>query len=607
MPDEAMHATIDALRAWLADPGRCSVSLVGPVGSGKTTLLAGLFPDLPRLPASLPLPPAGGQLLIIDGVDTPALAQALSEQLTPDRLVLAAGRFPATPASVIAMRPEPGAHQPLLEPVARLAQGNPLLTSVLCGENSGILGAMADRAATVLSARLGTEWPGDPASLPRTLRLLAAVGECDAELLASLTSEPELFSAVRDLSVTTATELGVTLAEPFRAVFDESFRWREPLAYRTALTRAAAYRRTLIDVTPDLGQRAILVSNAVYLTGDRVIRDSLFTRDGAEPLIRPAGPADFDAIGRLVRRWAERGGLDPRTAERLLDTWLRTAPPGSFRLACDPEGRPVGVASAIPITGRTIGSLEPVLQQYTTQLGAGAESGVFVGLGYCEERYPALHSALLRGILRSAIQGAEAVVVSTPWPGYQQLVEHLGFTRHGGTADDVYRCGRPPEVYSHSFAPAGLTTWLEDLSSRGIRLPVTDSVSRTAASVRQALERLHDPPALASSPLLALAGTGGVAALHAMLVDAVTTLALSPDRIDAEAGQTLMICYVEGDNRRRERIAEALHHSRATHFRRIQRGLTAIATRFLTLEPQREGSPGRTQETLNSHHSTDGG
>ncbi|CAL9645614.1 helix-turn-helix transcriptional regulator [Streptomyces sp. enrichment culture] len=46
------------------------------------------------------------------------------------------------------------------------------------------------------------------------------------------------------------------------------------------------------------------------------------------------------------------------------------------------------------------------------------------------------------------------------------LVRGLGFTIHGGIRDDFYRCGRPPEVSSHDFAPDQLPLWLGRLADR---------------------------------------------------------------------------------------------------------------------------------------------
>ncbi|MEV6522746.1 hypothetical protein AB0M43_12440 [Longispora sp. NPDC051575] len=586
--------------AFGADP-TAVVNLVGPLGSGKTTLLAEL---------------AGPA--VVDGVDTAGAGEALAGRAGP---LVVAGRIPlrslpgwsAAGALVTIEVPAwseedvtrlAATHDvqagPGLDLVRRLSGGVPLIAVLLCralhsGAPADVPGAVADHAATGILDRLGSEasgpapapgsdaaTPAGPPDIPAALAVLAAVGEADADLVRELIDLP--FDALDRLSLTRRTGGGLAVAEPFRTLLDEAFRWREPVTHQVALTRATAHTRHLLETAGDRAGRDRLIFRSWFLTGDRVVRDTLFPTGEPHAAVGPAAAADLDDIERLVHQWARRGGLDPRSTGRILDGWMRSTPDG-FLVARTPDGRAIGVAHVPPVTERSIASMEPVLQQHTETVTANGDlpadsRGVFVGLAFCDEREPEVHALLLRAILRPAFAHG-GVVVSTMWPEYQQLVRRLGFAYRGAAADDVYGCGRPCEVYTHSFAPGRLGGWLDDLTSRGVPTPLGGDVARLRRHLRAALEGLHDPAALARSPLLAVTGSTSPEALHDWLRAAVSDLVRAEDRLDAEAGRTLDACYGRAGTVRHDRVAQRLHHSRATHFRRLDRGLTLLATRLL--------------------------
>ena len=104
------------------------------------------------------------------------------------------------------------------------------------------------------------------------------------------------------------------------------------------------------------------------------------------------------------------------------------------------------------------------------------------------------------------------------------------------------------------------------------------------AAVKEALDVLDDVPALAGSPLAHLAcltaeGTPAGPELRGLLVDVVRELAAAKAPRDAEAGQLLVDYYVKKVGSH-EVIAERLHLSRPTFYRRLQRGLTLTAERL---------------------------
>jgi hypothetical protein len=110
------------------------------------------------------------------------------------------------------------------------------------------------------------------------------------------------------------------------------------------------------------------------------------------------------------------------------------------------------------------------------------------------------------------------------------------------------------------------------------------TVQVSPALVKEALDRLDDLEQLGASALarLACVTSDGAAAgpeLRALLVDVVRELAGAKAPRDAEAGQLLVDYYVRRAGSH-EVIAERLHLSRPTFYRRLQRGLTLVAERL---------------------------
>ncbi|WP_156725171.1 hypothetical protein [Streptomyces apocyni] len=226
--------------------------------------------------------------------------------------------------------------------------------------------------------------------------------------------------------------------------------------------------------------------------------------------------------------------------------------------------------------------MEPLLQQHTERLVAGGDrGGLFLGAAFCPD--PPIHAHVLRHILRQAVMNGR-LLVSTADPGYRQLLDRLAFRRHGGIRDDIYRCGRAPEVYSNDFSGAALPAWLRRLGATGNSTGTgtgtgPDTADGSAvAHLTSTLGSLHTSGGVADSPLLASAHTATVQAPRAWLVAAVDTLAASPISADAEAGRVLRAYYVDRSGTHGQ-VARRLHLSRATYFRRLRPGVLALAVR----------------------------
>ncbi|MEU9081436.1 hypothetical protein [Streptomyces sp. NPDC048357] len=626
-----METTDDLARLQAALDTHALVNLTGGLGSGKSRLArrlavaaavdlaadGGLGAD-DGLAAVRRLAAQPGGLLLVDSVDGPGRAGAVAAALDPagpvpgpaspgrlrpvllvSRLPLRAtadwgGRAPATvalgprsAAAVEAQAREAGITDPdAVALVVRLAGGVPLLADLACRAlHAGIApdapGAAADWMAGEVLERLGRERPGQ--RWRHALRLLATVRTGDERLLAG---GPGLFEALAGLSLVRRERLGLAVREPYRSLFETAYRWRRPQAYEEVRSRAAGYRRALLaERTPGPQERAGLVEEGLFLTGDPLVRTSLFPPAEEFSRVGPARPGEADDIGRLMHRWAVRGGFDVRRSERIVERWLDDDPT-AFRLARDREGRPVGLAALLPVGADTEAGIEPLLQQHATDLlGGPGSGGLFLGAAYGAD--PVVHAQVLRDILGQAVRAGH-LVVSTASPDYQALLHTLSFRPHGGIRDDVYRCGRRPEVYSHDFGAAGLPGWMGALTPDGAGPPAGGPagpggpgapVHDVPVLVARALARLGDPAELARSPLLARPGIGSPAGLRTWLRDAVAELAAADAPADAEAGAILREYYL-GRSRTHHQVARRLHLSRATYFRRLRRGLALVAARL---------------------------
>ncbi|MFD4144539.1 hypothetical protein [Streptomyces sp. NPDC058572] len=595
-------ADLERLRATLAS--HRLVNLTGVLGAGKTWLAQKLenaatvdlcrpggIGELPKLLAAQD----PETLIVVDGVDgaarTAAVRTVLDEAERHGRLLLVSRRplraaegWTGGGAATLDLAPVPCAGIEVLAGAAgigspdgralvtRMSGGVPLIAEAVCralhtGAAPDAPGAVADRVAGEMLDRLDRELPGG--RWRHALRLLATVGSGDEQLLAG---GPDLFTRLGELSLVTRGALGLTVREPFRTILETAYRWRRPLAHHTVRSRAAAYRHTLLARATEPAERVRLAEQRLFLTGDPVLRSALIPAADSTARVAPARPEDADDISRLMRRWALRSDFDPRRAERIADRWMGHEI-SAFHLARDPEGQPVGLAGLLPVSERTADGMEPLLQQHTERLTAGPRpGGLFLGAAYCAE--PATHARLLRHILGCAVRSGH-LIVSTASPEYQVLVRGLGFRPHGSIRDDVFRCGRRPEVYTNDFTPAALPAWLGRLDPAVGAAPVTDAV----AEVARALSRIRDPRALADSRLLALPATPTVPDLQAWLHDAVLELAVSDELADAEAG-TILQAYYLGRASTHHQVACRLHLSRATYFRRLRRGLEAVAERL---------------------------
>jgi hypothetical protein len=217
-----------------------------------------------------------------------------------------------------------------------------------------------------------------------------------------------------------------------------------------------------------------------------------------------------------------------------------------------------------------------LLQQHAETLAVGTQPGLLIGLAISDEGQSAAHAALLRDLLFRSFQHGR-VLVSTPWPAYQHLARALGFVHHGATRDDLYRCGRQNQIYGQDFTPEQVPAWLDRLCLAGRYRAADPHEQRIAAQVRQALRDINHPARLSASPLLAWLDLPAAEDLRTPLLRAILELCSSDMAADAEAGHVLADYYL---SRRggHEHVANKLHLSRSTYFRRLNHGIVLLTS-----------------------------
>lgn len=608
-----VRATPDVLRA--AVERNRLVNLTGPLGSGKSWLAARLpgarVVDLNRPDAAETVRAAldtgtgdagadgrGGAPLVLDGADGPDALAVLEAAglpcetphapvvLVSRRSLLAQPRWTLSGAVVVrtaqwsderiarlvadAQLPG-GAARDL---VVRLAGSNPLLAGAACralhtGVSPDVPGAVAHEVAREITARLVREQPPD--RWRRALDRLASMWGADRELLGA---DRDLFDSLGALSLVTRTELGLSLQEPFRSVLELAHRWRQPDAHSGSRSRAFSHRKRQLAAETVVARRSRLAEGVVALSRDTVIRETLFPASPVEGAIETALPGDADTVGGLMHRWARQGGMDTRRVERLVEQWLRDEPSG-FRLARDAHGRAVGVLGMVRVADRTVGSVEPLIQQHTGRLlDGGRADSVVLGATYCEDR--GLHAQLLRDLLDHVMANRLLLTVSTPNPHYQRLLNGLRFRQHGTTIDDVYRCGRKPAIYSQDFGGDAIVDWVGRIAPGA---GPGGTVHVTGRDVGDALAHLTDTGWLAHSPLLRSPHLTTAGDLREALREGVRALVDSGTPEEADAGRILLLYYF-GHPQTHSQLARRLHMSRATYFRRLRHGLDVLGQRF---------------------------
>ncbi|HSJ73602.1 MAG TPA: hypothetical protein VK904_04740, partial [Miltoncostaeaceae bacterium] len=207
-------------------------------------------------------------------------------------------------------------------------------------------------------------------------------------------------------------------------------------------------------------------ADLLYLVENPAVRHAFFPPGAGEHAVEPAGPADWDAIGRISRAWDS-----PEAAEAIRRWWGRH--PGAFsvtrgadgrvtgfsatveRRELDPDvvaGDPVAEVCATDLRDRPTGDDELVLlaRRFLAEEGGGAMGPAMAALFLDVKR--------LYMEMRPRLRRVYTAVVHRPGP--DPFLDALGFARVGGPVamgDVDY------QAVVLDFGPGSVDGWLRSL------------------------------------------------------------------------------------------------------------------------------------------------
>jgi tetratricopeptide (TPR) repeat protein len=293
----------------------------------------------------------------------------------------------------------------------------------------------------------------------------------------------------------------------------------------------------------------------------------------------------LDQLDQARRLLPDRGG-DRERQDRVVELWA------AMRLELD-SGRPesaLGAAREVragewPLRVRL--TLGDVAVETFARAGLADEARALLdGVAAADPSNPYRlrmrgRLAAAEGRLEEAVELLQAAAETLRTAG----MRHEEGRSRLALAEALADLGRVPE------AQAELRAVLDSAESRGAAfearaareaLVSLGSRAITADHVKQALESLHRPLDLARTelgPLLGLDGDTDGSRLRELLIEHVGLLAGSADGRDREAGKLLRDYYVRRVGSQ-ELVADRLHLTRATFYRRLHLGWSLLAERL---------------------------
>lgn len=430
-----------------------------------------------------------------------------------------------------------------------------------------------------------------------TRELLAAasvVRSFNEDLLRAMVGDGHIkaFDRLCARSVVEAGPRGWKVHDLARRVVSDNLRWQRPEVYRQL--KVSAYRHLAAAKSGNQGTFEDQLE-LIFLTQETIAQKLLFDDEPAlRPELRRATEADLPLIRSLVAEHT-LGGSDSQSTgyATLLQKCWETAPE-RFIVAVGPQGEVVGFCNSVPFNSATFPVVrdDDMFAPYFGTLTAaqfsafarvppgGAGEGVMSGHILCRREYPQFASALIRDGVLAMMSETPRIVVITAQKQYQRLALSLGFRQVGWRAS-VY--GSPPtyETFLLELGERGFQGWIQDLLGMADPRPYSRRMPRQdfEDQVKCALEDLHRPGALATSPLRSLgclAASSGPGALRELLCEVTAQVAASSLAREREAGALLVEYYLERSGSH-EKIAERLGLTRTTFYRRLHTGLSLVA------------------------------
>lgn len=490
-----------------------------------------------------------------------------------------------------------GVSDDFIEQLVRNAAGLPLALALAAdafARRADVPGDVGRKAVHKVSARLLSEAAGE--DLEPFLDLLAVVPEVDAPLFADVFGEPlsrARFTSLTNLSFVRTTRLGISLHDVARQHLLAELRHRDPARFaRIRRLAVESLCRRLETASP--GQHVSIAASLLSACADVLPSvESYAELSGPAPLgIRTVRTDDLPALHRFMDDWGSQPVLfdHPASYHLLLDR-LAAEFPETCRVIQKSTGEPLAFIGVLLLCQDTVqlldsveqGALSRRLPHEHARLAAlppeQADTYIcaIVGIDQRSEEYTLqeLVGLIIREGLAYLGEGTRAFVGGSD-ANFERQLQHLGFTPtdHGL---DAGRFMYVLDLRHGRFGPWVLSFLADDGSSSvsvGDPHPGTLSIQR----LRELLSAFHDETVWErSGAALGLGYTG--AQLKVRIVNALRGCQPLPAPFSQNDREILLRTYVQGQSPRA--VADALHVSRATYYRHLQRAVERLRIALL--------------------------
>lgn len=500
--------------------------------------------------------------------------------------------------------------------IVDLAGGNPLVLCVaaqvhrsggdLSGPAPGVsgevsAGALPGEIAGTLITRMSRELRRP--DVRELLKAASLVRTFDEELLAAMTGRvaPESFDSLCDLSVVRLTSSGARLHDVVRQTIATELRWRSPERYARLRRRAGEHL---------LGRSAAggghVVQELLDLVG-QAIGPRRFFADASDRgvSVRPARDGDLAELEDVCRRGVHNFGWPAAQALRELHADFAVA--RHWFVVATEYDRVVAYSYSMPLHAMTwaaaakarggyFGALPAPELAAISQAPADTPAAFLIAgtvtLVSHRSAEPALRLATFTNRHVRAPNVARSYVLMPTGSPFEATAISLGLTRRltGLNLSEL-----TADEWILEYGPSGFASWVR----RHLDLPepespldmVPDEV--LTRQVKLALEDLYRHDSLAQSPLVRLRcvphgggqGPGSWAGLRAVLLRLLDELQHAGPARDREAAALLSSYYVKRVGSH-EIVAERLGLPRTTFYRRLNHGLSMLASRIRVAEAE---------------------
>lgn len=452
------------------------------------------------------------------------------------------------------------------------------------------------------------------ASLQLLLEAAAIVFSFDETLLEAIAGETDLgdaFARLCALTIVRPTSRGLSLHDEIRPILSADLRWRRPDRHREL--RGRAFKQlTLMMAGADPAERARLHVERIALVDDDELQRYMFVEsEPGRAWVDITQPSRVEIL-RVAKTFADAlpestsapppEELAPDVLEALLDY-----PQAGFQVARDPDGEALGYGFCVPISHESLrllpenGAIATLAAAWCAATGASLPPGadpnapLYLSTIAVGSESPGDAQAILARGIFPVVAASRRLLAATGDPVYKNLLAAVGF---GAVPGFAYRRpdGRIVLGYQLDLTVIRGEEWAQAIVD-GRPIPDVPTGAALEAAVEAALGSWHDPEALASSPLVALArfraGDTEPDLPAADLVRGLLAGALAAAKQTPEPERRQELRALELATVARSTVAtgaaERMHVSRATFYRLRKRGVRLVTEAICAGPPSQQG------------------